>query len=232
MKKYISYILFLFILCGLFSCGKKWKETTQASFVFEINDDSNGYIQFDEGYIILHNFDFSGNREQGKKEVDFERNFGNQTNLAKVSLTGTSNTSYPIEFDIPQGTYTSIDIQIEISMQQGNEQAVLLTGIYTKDNGSDIPLQFEFNQGISFTIKAQNQNGSGDIVLVEDKPAEATVILDPIYWFGTVSKNMLENASLKNIQGTPTLVVSHTHNSNIYDMVVGRIGSGNKVVFK
>ncbi len=231
INTFLYIVVFILFFCGLVSCGKKWKETTEVNFIFEINDESNGYIQFDEGYIILQDLGFSGDREQGKKDVDFEQNYYNQGEVAKVSLAGTSNNSYPVEFDIPQGTYTSINIQIETFIQQGDEYAILLTGTFINDT-NNIPLRFEFNQEISFTIRAETQNGNGDIVFVEDKPAEATVILDPIYWFGTVSKNMLENASIKNIQGTPTLVINHAYNSNIYDMVVGRITDGNKVIFK
>ena len=176
-NKYLQILLisaFCTFLFFAFSCGRKWKKSTVVSFQFEINKDTstNGYLVFDSGYIIVGEIDFSGERKQGK-DVDIDYNIDSKADFA------TGLTIPLINMDIPQGTYKKIDIDIKVN-KKDTEPTILLIGAYINDSTASVPLRFEFNSGITFEIEPKSKNGSNEIVLIEDIPAIAAIIFDPV----------------------------------------------------
>jgi len=222
-NKYLQ-VLLISAFCTLFfftfSCGRKWKKSTVVSFKFEINKDTStsGHLVFDGGYIIVEQINFLGGRKQGK-DVDIAYNINSKADFA------TGLTIPLINMDIPQGTYKKIDIDIKVN-KKDTEPAILLIGAYINDSLQSIPLRFEFNSGITFEIEPKSKDGSNEIVLIEDIPATSTIIFDPVYWFDTVTKAILDSAAKEDINGIPTILISINNNDNIFSLIVPRLDEG------
>lgn len=214
----------LFFSTFLLSCGK-WKKTTTVDFQFEINKISNiSFLNFQGGHIHLQEISFEGGRKQGK-DVAFHHS------AEGIKADFTSGGTYPpIVLDIPQGTYNSIEVEVDNKEGVTGEPSILINGTYINGMGST-PFRFEFNSSETFEVEAEADNGGKEIVLIEDMPAIAKVVFDPNYWFSTVTQSMLDNATLTNIMGTPTIVISTSSNEDIYDIVVDRIDDATEAVF-
>ncbi|MBN4066177.1 hypothetical protein JYT51_02485, partial [Candidatus Amoebophilus asiaticus] len=221
----ISFLILIYFFCLMQGCGKKWKETAEVDFNFELEEESGGYLSFDGGHIYIDQITFSGQRKQGK-DVDFNRKFseGEDKGIFSSLLTFVS-------FDIPQGTYTNIDIEIK-TKTPSNESSILLTGTYLNNQGNRIPIRFEFNTPEIFSIKAETADGGSEIVLIESKPATASTIFDPFFWFNTVQKNQFEGASTTDIDGISTIVINNSLNLDIFNLVNDRVNKATKTVIK
>lgn len=220
LRGLITILVFSFLT----SCGK-WKKTTTAEFRLEINKSSTlQYLSFSSGHFLLNELRIEGERKQGKSI-----GFMHSANGAKADFsTGAFNPS--IMVDMPQGTYSSIELEIENKEGVG-EPSILLIGTYINSMNNPVPVRFEFNSVETFEAVAEADDGGKEIVLIEGIPANAKIQFDLNYWFGTVTQNMLENAAHTNVMGVPAIVISTTSNEDIYDIVSERIDNATEAVF-
>lgn len=224
--KIIFIIVLLFVL--LPSCEKKkWKEPTDVAFIVDINRSSgqNGKLVFTKGSINLANFSFDGKREQGD-DVYFSNAFSSGLNI----VFDQSQPVGALNFDIPQGTFTKIEISFE-TYGINNDNHIYLEGIYEKSMNNSYPVRFEFKAKIVQTIIAKNSSGSAEIILNKDVPSYPKITFDPIFWFSPVSPNLINNAETIDIGGTPTILINDTCNENIYTIIVDRINNGTTITF-
>lgn len=221
-------IVMLFSLSLLLnSCQKnKWKEPTEVSFKMDLNSNAgmNGKLKFTGGIIVLREFSFEGEREQGD-DVYFEKSF-----TGGLTLAFSPNSGIPeLNFDIPQGNYSKIKVEFEA---EGNtDNSIVVEGNYTTTGGVTYPLRFETEAVELYSIIGKHTSGSNEIVLVKDTPATALIKLDPVHWFGTVSTTMLDNADLIDVNGIMTILINDANNGNILDIVLDRIDEASEVVF-
>jgi hypothetical protein len=226
LKKTVPFC-FLGILVLFSSCGKKWKKPTDVAYLFQMNSNvSSSYVRINSGTIVLEELDFDGTRKQGENEISFDKKFENGQTITFTSSPSNSG----ISFDIPQGTYTEIRIRLKIKDFNSNN-SLTLSGYYINTVNDTLPVLFDFAKSETIEIKAASANGSPEIVLMEDKPSGATVVLHPHYWFSTVTQNMLENADTTIINGIPSILVNENDNEDIYDLIIGRIRDGSEVLF-
>lgn len=226
-KNYAIYLLALIVITGTVSCGKKWKKPASVSYEFRLHDNSStGLVNFTGAQVRIANIKFSGDRKQGQKHVEMDQSFDPALQLP-LSLTSTSTA---IEFDIPQGTYHKIEMQLNLDGALGAGASVILQGYYIKDSRS-VPVRFEYYSPRIIKAAARNLSGDPDIVLIEDQPAVATVLLNPSLWFQQIPANMFDNAQLTASWGDSVMVISPAHNEDIYKLVIDRIDQGNEVVF-
>lgn len=207
------------------SCNRKWKKTAPAGFSIQLEKSSagNNFLSFQSGTIYLDKFGIEGDRKQGDN-VLFEDEFESSSQI-NVS---TSVITPALSYDIPQGTYTELRMDIRIRENNGGN-SIILNGMY--DNGSVLtPVLFEFSDKVDIRVFASSSGGS-EITLMEDEQTTATITFGIISWFGTVTTNMLDNASLTDIGGVMTIVINESENNNIYDVVVNRIGLSETVIF-
>jgi hypothetical protein len=226
-KNSAIFLCALIVIVGTASCGKKWKKPAAVSYQFRLKENSSsGLVNFTEGLVRVSNMKFYGDRKQGQKHVEMAKSF-DPALVIPLSLTPTST---DIQFDIPQGTYHEIEMEASLSGQMGIGASVVIQGYYIKNN-TPVPVKFEYYS--SRTIKAAAHNSSGDpeIVLIEDQPASATVLLNPNQWFQEVPQSMFEDAELTASWGDSIMMISPEHNVDIYKMVIDRIENGNEVVF-
>lgn len=222
-KPYIKYILALVVIFFV-SCkeskNKKWKIPTDVSFKMDINRSValGGALSWTNGNIVVGDFTFEGERIQGD-DVYFTKTYSSGLKI----LFDPNTTVSEWDFDIPQGSYTKIKISYKTFGNSGDEH-IVLNGTYKNTiNNIIYPVRFEFEVEESYEIVAKSSSGSTEIVLNKDVAAFALIKADPVYWFQTVTTNMMDNAALVNIGGNQTIVISKSVNGDIYEAVRDRM---------
>lgn len=218
MKRFQFVIVFASIL--IFSCTKEeLKKPTESEVRFDLNTNASslGHLQFTNGEIVLSEFKFDGDRFEGD-DVYVLREFPNglvvplnaSVNIPELNLT------------LPQGQYTKMEVEFEVS-SNGGQNNLVIQGIYVNSMSQSIPIRFEFSSSENFSIVQLENSDGGQILMDANEASELVVKFDPIYWFDIVPLNMLENATLTNVQGENTLLVTESINEPIHDLVVDRI---------
>lgn len=219
--KYSVQLVLVFSLF-LFSCNKDLKKTTKVKFIPAIEPSSIAYLNFSSGNLRMVSFAVDGDREKGK-DVSFEKEFS-EGNKGYFSGNFWDN---PLEYDIPQGSYREIEIDLEVE-SDGTNPSLILKGTYITASGTEVPLQIEFPSSASFSAVSELEDGRMEISLIEGIPAEAEIQVMPSYWFEPVPRSLLDNA----VDGSNTIIISPSSNEDIYDYIESRIDDKIKVVFK
>lgn len=229
MKNHFCIILTVLSLLVMNACEKdkdKWKEPADVAFKMDVNREEaiNGNLKFTGGTIVLREFSFDGKRIQGE-DYYFEKSFEGGLTVAFDPNKGIPE----LDFDIPQGNYTKITIEFEIESNGNN--SIVVEGSYTTTGGITYPLRLELEEIEIYTVIAKDGSGSSEIVLQKDITTNALIKLDPVYWFGTVSTSMLDNADLVSVGGVMTILINDANNENILDKVEDQIDEATEVVF-
>lgn len=129
-RKFLLMALVFLISLIIVSCEKKWKKTAIVDVKFNfLRENTYKNILFNSGFMTIHEVKFSGDRKQGDN-VDFTDNISNGSKIDFA--TGIASSS--ITYDIPQGTYTSISLEIKINEENIASPCIVFTGTYLKDN--------------------------------------------------------------------------------------------------
>lgn len=229
MKNNFWVVLVIFSFLWMTACRKdknEWKKPTDVAFKADVNrgEAMSGTLKFTGGTIVLREFSFDGERLQGD-DVYFEKQFPGGLTVALDA-----NKLIPeLDFDIPQGNYTKITIELEI--EGSGSKSIAVNGSYTNSNGDTYPLRLELEEIEIYTVVAKDISGSSEIVLNKDLPTNALITFDPVHWFGTVSAGMLDNASLVDVGGVMTILINDANNEDILDKVTDRIDEATEVAF-
>lgn len=218
--RYTILLMAILLALPISSCRKnKWKKPTDVKTIMDINrlSSSSGNLRFTGGYIRLASFSIQGQREQGD-DIYFNQEWSNG---AVINFDNSAFQSQ-LDYDIPQGSYTLFELDFE-TFDDNGDISILVEGIYTNQSGADIPLRFEFLDAETFEVFAESNDGGPAIILDKDVVSTLAIELDPVYWFQLVSISMLENADLTNISGVPTIVISDSENSDIFDIIADRV---------
>jgi len=210
------------------SCKNEWKLPTDVGFKVDINREtsSDGQIVFTNGNIVLATFEFDGEREQGD-DVYFSKSFPKGLIIPFSSSTVIEE----LNFDIPQGTYSKIDISFETFDELGGVN-ITVNGFYTNSSSEKIPIKFEYTSSEEFDIVAVDYTGSNQIILNQDHPVNAQIEINPIHWYQIVSSTTLDDADLVDINGIPTLLISEDENEDIFDIIIDRLDESLEAVFR
>ena len=97
----------IIVISAFSSCKKdKWDQPVSVSFLLDINrlPGLSDKLVFTDGKIVLENFTFDGDRVQGD-DVYFTNSF-----LSGLHVNLNSNQISDLSFDIPQGTFTKLQV--------------------------------------------------------------------------------------------------------------------------
>ncbi|MDP3556236.1 MAG: hypothetical protein Q8T03_02615 [Bacteroidota bacterium] len=178
----------------------------------------SGNLIWTSGNIMVANFTFDGKRDQGG-DVYFTKTYSTGLNI----FFDPNNPVSAWAFEIPQGTYTQINVSYKTFGNPGDDH-IIVKGTYTNTINSNVyPVQFEFEAEEFYNIVAKTSSGSTQIVLDKDVASTATIKADPVYWFQTVTTSMMDNATFVTISGNPTILITDAANENIYDAVRDRM---------
>ncbi len=239
----ILLFIIAIIMVG-YSCEKvTGPASVRMNFVFHYSDtmengklilveDTNSFpLQFETGRIIIHSINFEGSREEGE-DVIFTSDFDTVINANLIEGT----TNFPVIFDVPQGTYTYINLSLLIDSTE-EIPALEIEGKYTGEfnNTEEISnvQQSEMDFNYKFTDKEVIDlivytKENEDIVISENKMSKIKVMIDPEFIFqNTTSK--FEHANLNtnavSLEYNNTIFISKDSNAEIYEETV----SGNRL---
>ncbi len=230
MMKQVLILFSTFTVLLLFHrCEKEdFAKTGKVNFEFRLNTNQNdeGYLAFNRGRLNIRDFGFDGDR-QNASGVFFESRYDS----GFITTWEMAGDIFPLlEFDIPQGLYTLIEVSIKL-FDDGIQLGLWVEGIYTKIDGSQIPVRVEIDGNPTYKIIAESINGGREIVLSKDIVSNAFVEFNPTMWFSTISRNSLESAELTDINGVLTIIIADKENDFIYEIVENSVEKSIKVIF-
>lgn len=227
MKLYSIFFLTLVLLVT--ACKKgELKKPTEVNFTLGIDKNGNesGDLKLKSGEINLGDFNVSGHRLEGS-DIAFTRLFNNGLSS---DLNG-SNEIKELKYDIPQGEYVKLQIDLSI-LDKGQDPSLVINGTYKPSNGPTRALVFEYYGTKELSILGEDAKGSDYIVMDKNLGKKVDVLFDPDYWFETVSTVQLDNAIVTPLQGQDKIIINPTNNVEIYSIVEARISLSNTAIFK
>jgi hypothetical protein len=189
--------------------------TTMSRGAVTVNSTMAASVVFSSGYVVVREVVFDGDRSGGESVSITEEK------ITTIDLiTGTANP--PFVMDIPAGTYTSVNLGIEIQ-DETSRPSVVAEGVYTNATGVSTPLRFEFNSGEVFEA-----NSVGSVTLSQNTPATAKISFDPHVWFSTLTRTQLDNATRTN----GVIVISESRNAELFSIVADRLDNATQAIFQ
>lgn len=225
MKNLLT-ILGVVLLLG--ACQKaELKKPTRVNFAFDLNKaPGQSSLKLNSGEINLVDFNITGDRIEGD-DIAFNRAFSERI---MIDVNGSGEVK-ELDFDLPQGQYSSILLNFNID-EDGTDPALRLFGTYKPTSGPVHALIFEYFGSQSFNIAGENDLTDPTIVMDKDFDKKVTIELDPVYWFESLTANQLDNADVNVVTGQDEIILSSTSNIALYEIVLNRIADSNKAVFK
>ncbi|MGK7395677.1 MAG: hypothetical protein ACNS62_13950 [Candidatus Cyclobacteriaceae bacterium M3_2C_046] len=236
MRKIYAIIplgLFVLFIC---SCTKdELTKPADVTFKFTMNTEGSNQgknLVFNEGTCAVSSIIFDGTREDGQDyyfNVDFEQ--------PVIAFLHSGTTSDKLEFNVPQGVYEDIDLEVKLGSQQ---EGLTFKGFYYDVHNREIPVIFEYNFNDKLDLKGKdkeknkkNKPKANEVVIKKDQINNAEIFFDQYEMFQVISQSrMLESADLVDVDGIPTIIISKDHNAVIFKNVVNRIERFTSALFQ
>jgi hypothetical protein len=201
----------------LSACQRKWKKTAPSIFSVNVHKVQDvPAITITNGIIVVDKFEFEGKRKQGNDVY-----FNNESeNLSRIDI-GTSAFLTPLNYDIPQGTYTEIRCNLRFRSDDSNVPSMRIEGTFLNSSSQLIPFIFETEDYIPVEISATGIEET----FVEDDEIRPVIHLNVNRWFSAITNNQLDNADTTVINSVPTILLDEDNNSDLYELVISRIGT-------
>jgi len=200
-------------------------EFTMDSYHMEGNNKSGSSFDIDKGSILITATEFDGRRDQGG-DYYFTSEFSTPV---KAELHNQTMSQF-ISYDIPQGVYNRIELNL--SLGDGNEDALCLEGKFRRGPMDDVSIRFEYAFQEQIRITAKNYQGNETVVLAQNEPVKARVIFDASYLFQLINMNMFQNAETFQIDGENVILINSEKNTDIFNLLVTRLDNSVRVVFE
>ncbi|MFO7852464.1 MAG: hypothetical protein ACQERS_04270 [Bacteroidota bacterium] len=232
MKK-IFLLFWIFCIAVISACEKdELKLPAEVKLEFDMNffnlegnTKAGQKFTVDEAYLILSSLEFDGKREQGE-DYFFTSPFDEP--VRAEMHTGLTNQN--ISFDVPQGIYNVIELNLALG--DGEGPALQLRGRFQLGPFVDVPVLFEYAFSEEIRVRAMNKEGNRQVILKKDTPATATVILDAPFMFQLINMGILKNAEHFVIEGEETIVINNEKNIDIFNILATRLDKSLQVIFE
>lgn len=231
--KFASYFLFISVL--LISCDRdeliKPVEVDLQVNMESYQSDSKNF-QSNRFLIDKGKVRFSGIEFDGKKENSDDYYFSKSFSPLLVGDLEDNFLNRNVSFDIPQGTYNPINLSLFLC-NSDTIPALCLQGTYQSNQYGEVDVYFNFFRNEeTFLFKAENTSGSKKIVLKEGKQKNLQIDMKLQSLFRLFNPNQLESAEYVNDGGTKKIIISETHNPDIYFSLVNRFENTIHVIVK
>lgn len=213
--------IFCVFILGIFACSKvnQWKQPTEVSFNINVVEETimDGALSFKEGYLDVESFKFDGKRVQGA-DVYFTKHYTE----ALKTLFGATDVS-DLEFDVPQGVYTGINLEI-ISAVKNKKPNLVVNGFFKSETGQSYPVRFELNKVENFSVVGEDLfENDTEVDLVQAIRTKASILLNPAKWFSVLTKGTLEQAERVSVEGINTILINNAVNGQLYEKIVAAL---------
>ncbi len=183
-----------------------------------------GKIEIDQGTLVIESIVFDGRRQEGE-DVFFTSDLSEPV----VVNLQTEESNKPLKFDIPQGIYNRIEIDIELD--GNNKLPLVLEGNFKKGPLEEFPVRFEYDISEKIRVRAKPAGNIDNIVLKKDTPSIAKVRVDANSIFQLVNMSMINDANITDIDGEEVLLINNESNGNMYSIISARIDKSFDVIF-
>jgi hypothetical protein len=222
MKKTYTLAAFhlslLSIAIGFSSCENKFKETAPVDVAVKlVNPDVSEHVTFTGGTMYLSAFGMTGDRKQGD-DVTFMNDLSEGTSSDLAA--GTINPA--LNYDLPQGTYTSLDMKLGVKPKQ-NIGAIELIGTYVQESSGEQETHRIIFRYEPATIYSMKMASSGEINVIADQSTKAIVELNAQYLFSGIPESMWSTSDHVEVDGLETILVNPTNNPTIYNILISRL---------
>lgn len=226
MNKILYILLISFIVAG---CSQKWKETAKVDFDFEIYGTTpvNYGFWFTEGQVNVSRLTFEGNRLQSRS-VAFEDNFESPI-LIDIP---TGLVDYSLQYDLPQGTYREVRMEIFLESGADSTPSISLKGFFADSTGIIRDVLFYVSGKIESKLITQYPGDREDFSILSGDNYFSVIRLKLNDWFSSIPKSILEGAEISNVNGRETIVISDEHNVPIYSAILPKLGQFDEVQFE
>jgi len=230
MKRLAPIFFLLVTVIGLGSCNRKWKKATKVAVYletvrFEGNTSQNAgpeTLLYKSGHMRIINIQLIGERYQADG-IDFERNESVQYDFATGS-------ALAYQFDIPQGTYSDFDVDLQAG-NAGTEPGIKLLMVWVNSASEEVNVEFKLRRQDVYHCVAKEVDGSEQIDLVADENRDMVITLDFDQWFSFITPEMWDDAErfgTSNFQ----VKIDESNNSDLYHQIADRIGDGISVQYQ
>jgi len=228
IKQSFAYCLFSILMISflLSSCKNEFKETAPVHVSLKLtNPIISNSISISGGTARIGSFGILGERKQGD-DVTFLNSFSSETTADLTS--GTINPL--INFDLFQGTYSRLDVNM-VMKPTGANGSIELLGEYNDggEQGENKKFVFRYEQEIMLNW---NLAISEEINIVADQNTEVFIELDANYLFSGIPESHWYNSSSEEINGEEIIYITSQKNTAIYSILIGRINSTFKARIK
>jgi hypothetical protein len=223
MKNLLKFSLLTLLLTAFIGCSeddaskssnvKLAVSTTSKSTGVTSKSAGTNDLKFTSGKIIIREVVFDGQNGSNSISRTIEQ-------VATIDY-ATGVISPEVKIAVPSGTYTSVNLGIELQ-DINSTPSVVIEGTYTNSSAIIIPIRFEFNSGEVFEANAAS------VVIPEGSDVVGKITFDVLSWFSTITKSQLDDATLTN----GTIVVSATSNATIFTIVADRLDVDTQAVFQ
>ncbi|MCF8222604.1 MAG: hypothetical protein K9J25_05610 [Bacteroidales bacterium] len=231
MKK-LFLVSFIFVLIFSSCEEKELKLPASVTLQFDMEDFSvednskagQGFF-IDRAYFVMNTLELDGIREQGD-DYFFSRAF----NTPVQAEMHTGNASEEITFDIPQGVYKKIELNL--SLGDNEHPSIWLEGTFERGPFDNIPVLFQYTLKEEISVRAENRNGERQIILKKDTPASATIKLNVPFMFQLLNAGQIRNAESYPVEGEDILIINKDKNTEIFNLLATRLDKSLQVVFE
>ncbi len=219
--KLTSSVFLAIIVTLLGSCGKKFKETSPLNVTVKmVNTDVSEHFSFESGEMYLGTFGMNGDRKQGDDVL-----FSNVLSDGTTADLKTGVISPVLTYDLPQGTYTTLSINLGSKPKQ-SLGAIRLIGKYIQieQGGEQETHQIVFQYSPA-TMYSLNAITSGEINILSDKSTTVKIEMDAHYLFSAVPENLWHTAQHIELDGKETIFITDINNTSIYNLLITRLNA-------
>ena len=212
----VSVLMISFLLS---SCKSQFKETAPVHVSLKLtNPTVSNSISINGGTARIGSFGITGERKQGD-DVTFLNSFSSETTADLSS--GAINPL--INFDLFQGTYTRLDVNLGMKTPASNG-SIELIGEFNDGGEDDENMKFVFHFD-SEIILNWNLAITEEINIVADQNTEVFIELNADYLFSGIPESLWNKCSHETINGEEITYITSQKNTAIYTILIGRINS-------
>lgn len=181
------------------SCSK-----TTIRYNVRLKQESHPYFTWTSGTCVYRQTTFDATLDGATLPTSITTSVVTTVNL----FTGVS-TPQVVTTEITSGNYTNIGISMELQ-DNGVDDNIILQGIYTRSDNTQVPIRFLFNSGEVFEAVLASYFFEGGT------STTCWLQLNPNGWFSIIPRDDLDNGVL---DGSGVMVISENSNTDIYNPV-------------
>lgn len=217
MTKYAGYI---FLVLIAFGCKKKtqWTETIDSVVKCRATIDTYEFVsnkQFVMNHILV---DVDGLTITGDRIQADDISLSTSTYSKFDFIPGTTTANY--SFDIPQGTYNSMSVTVNVNNDSNN--SVFVIGKYYVTNGDIYDIKISMDVDGLQLVPVHDSDNSSTVLIEEGVNKNLVLTFDPEILYSDVIGGQFHSAVMSTGNVNDTFFIDNSHNQSLYLAMLGK----------